>query len=205
MVVFAKSMAMAWDPVEYELAKENLVDEIVVNEGGYQDDYNDSGNWTGGEVGKGTLKGTNYGISAASYPTLDIKNLTIDEAKQIYRDDYLMAPEINYGKNRVAFKVADISVHAGAGNATLIVQRAINDLYGGELLVEDGKMNSDPDKGTLAAIRGAIEVIGEDGFIEYITNAQKEFYTEKIAADPKHKSGYKKGWNKRANWKPASR
>lgn len=33
-------------------------------------DANDPGNWTGGEIGKGECKGTNYGISAASYPDL---------------------------------------------------------------------------------------------------------------------------------------
>ena len=34
-------------------------------------DPTDTGNWTGGAVGRGTLVGTKYGISAASYPTLE--------------------------------------------------------------------------------------------------------------------------------------
>ena len=45
-------------------------------EGGYQCDPDDKGNWTGGNVGVGLLKGTKYGISAASFSNVDIKNLT---------------------------------------------------------------------------------------------------------------------------------
>lgn len=48
----------------------------------------DSGNWTGGKVGVGELKGSKYGVSAARYPTLDIANLTEDDAKAIFDRDY---------------------------------------------------------------------------------------------------------------------
>jgi lysozyme family protein len=49
---------------------------VLGYEGGYGIDTRDSG----GE--------TKYGISKAQYPNLDIKNLTIDDAKAIYRSDY---------------------------------------------------------------------------------------------------------------------
>lgn len=61
---------------------------VGLAEGGYTDNRNDRGNWTGGAVGKGELKGTNYGISAASYPHLDIKKLTKVQADAIYKKDY---------------------------------------------------------------------------------------------------------------------
>jgi len=48
-------------------------------EGGYSDDPNDPG----GE--------TKFGISKRSYPSLDIKNLTIDQARSIYYRDYWQA------------------------------------------------------------------------------------------------------------------
>ena len=60
-------------------------------EGNYTDDPNDHGNWTGGRQGIGELKGTKYGISAASYPHLDIKNLTMQQADDIYYRDYWQA------------------------------------------------------------------------------------------------------------------
>ena len=57
-------------------------------EGGYSSNRKDPGNWTGGKVGVGTLKGTKYGIAAHSYPSLDIKNLTLDDVKPIYEKNY---------------------------------------------------------------------------------------------------------------------
>lgn len=57
-------------------------------EGGFQNLHGDIGNWTGCEVGKGENKGTKYGISACSYPSLDIKNITREQADQIYFEDY---------------------------------------------------------------------------------------------------------------------
>ena len=46
-------------------------------EGGFQNAPNDPGNYRP----DGTLVGTNFGISAASYPTLDIRDLTQPEAE----------------------------------------------------------------------------------------------------------------------------
>jgi len=61
---------------------------ILKWEGGYQNNPADLGNWTGQNVGEGENKGTNFGISAHSYPGLDIKNLTREQAIEIYKRDY---------------------------------------------------------------------------------------------------------------------
>jgi len=61
---------------------------IIAHEGGYTDDPRDRGNWSTGKIGEGVLLGTKYGISAMSYPKLDIKNLTRDEAVAIYERDF---------------------------------------------------------------------------------------------------------------------
>ncbi len=60
----------------------------LASEGGLSLERTDPGNWTGGKVGKGTLKGTKYGISAAAFPALDIANLTLDDVKPIYKARY---------------------------------------------------------------------------------------------------------------------
>jgi lysozyme family protein len=57
-------------------------------EGGYSNNPGDPGNWTGGAVGHGEVRGTKYGISASAYPALDIANLTEAQAEEIYRRDY---------------------------------------------------------------------------------------------------------------------
>lgn len=63
-------------------------------EGGYQNLYNDRGNWTGCKIGVGTRAGTNYGISACFYKSFTgitpsaaiMKALTWPQAKAIYKD-----------------------------------------------------------------------------------------------------------------------
>lgn len=60
----------------------------LASEGGLSTERTDPGNWTGGKIGKGTLKGTKYGISAAAFPDLDIRNLTLDDVKPIYKAKY---------------------------------------------------------------------------------------------------------------------
>jgi lysozyme family protein len=62
--------------------------EIFRHEGGKSTNRNDPGNWTGGKVGKGVLKGTNMGIAAHAHPNVDIMNLTQAQAREIYRKQY---------------------------------------------------------------------------------------------------------------------
>jgi len=73
------------------MAKDNYgacLDFTLQAEGGLSKDRKDPGNWTGGKVGVGTFKGTKYGISAASFPHLDIANLTLADVKPIYKTRY---------------------------------------------------------------------------------------------------------------------
>lgn len=64
-------------------------DAIVAGiEAGLSMDRNDKGNWTGGAVGAGELKGTKYGISAAAFPTTDIAALTLDQARALRKSKY---------------------------------------------------------------------------------------------------------------------
>ena len=96
----------------------------IGHEGGYQNDPKDRGNWTTGEIGKGQNKGTKFGISAMSYPKLDIRNLTLDQAKEIYKQDYWIkskAPEFPTGVDFMAF---DIAVNHGVGRAVRMIQEA---------------------------------------------------------------------------------
>lgn len=57
-------------------------------EQGFQKLPSDPGNWTGGAVGAGILRGTKYGISAKSYPDEDIENMSLDRAKFLARRDF---------------------------------------------------------------------------------------------------------------------
>lgn len=91
-------------------------------EGGLSMLSTDPGNWTGGAVGSGMLKGTNFGISAASYPSLDIKNLTRDQAKEIYKRNYW--PIASKFEWPMSLAVFDLAVNGGVGRAQKILDKA---------------------------------------------------------------------------------
>lgn len=83
-------------------------------EGGYTLDPNDPG----GE--------TNFGISKKAYPSLDIKNLTIDEAKQIYFKDYWQACQCDQLPRRFAISVFDTAVNQGQKKAQKFLQMVLD-------------------------------------------------------------------------------
>ena len=98
----------------------------VGHEGKFSTDQDDNGNWTGGKKGAGIFKGTKYGISAKAYPTLDIKNLSLDNAKAIYKKDYWD----KYGFDKInneqlAFKAFDLAVNTGPGTSIKLLQDAV--------------------------------------------------------------------------------
>jgi lysozyme family protein len=95
-------------------------------EGGYGADPKDPGNWTGGEPGKGELKGTKYGISAKSYPNLDIKNLTLDQVKAIYKPDFWDKIQGDRTPWPLCLLMFDSAVNQGPGAAIKMLQMALN-------------------------------------------------------------------------------
>lgn len=86
-------------------------------EGGYQSFEWDAGNWTGCQPGVGELKGTNFGISACSYPELDIKNLSMTQADEIYYKDYWLASGADKLPWPYCLVVFDTAVLHGVGAA----------------------------------------------------------------------------------------
>lgn len=101
---------MDYVPVDYfEVAMEH----VFYWEGGYVDDPHDPG----GE--------TNHGISKRSYPTVDIKNLTKEGAKVIYRADYWSACRCDQLPGPLALMVFDAAVNQGVSRAVRFLQEAL--------------------------------------------------------------------------------
>lgn len=86
---------------------------LLGHEGGYVADSRDPG----GE--------TKFGISKRAYPHLDIKSLTLAEAKAIYRRDYWDRAQCDRLPGGVAFEVFDAAVNSGPGQAVRWLQRAV--------------------------------------------------------------------------------
>jgi lysozyme family protein len=98
---------------------------IFKHEGGFSDNPKDPGNWTGGKVGVGELKGTKFGIAANTYGHLDIKNLTILGASEIYMRDYLAPIHAYEHEDGVAYQLLCFAVQSGPHRAIRSLQKAI--------------------------------------------------------------------------------
>lgn len=98
---------------------------VFRHEGGFTRNEKDKGNWTGGRVGSGVLKGTNRGISAASYPDEDIAGMTEERATEIYLRDFWEKYRCDELPEPIAFLTFDTVVNAGPGNGIRILQRAV--------------------------------------------------------------------------------
>jgi len=108
---------------------QKAIDFVLRWEGGFSADKNDPGNYTGGKVGVGEFKGTKFGISAGSYPTVDIVNLTKEQAIAIYERDYWQrsgADKLPWPLNLVVF---DSAVNAGVGKAQQWLQQSESSAY----------------------------------------------------------------------------
>ena len=116
---------------------EIAIKKVLEHEGGFGDDERDPGNWTGGQPNVGELKGTKYGISAAKFPNLDIKNLTEQKAVEIYREKYWAACQCDQLPPALAVMVFDAAVQHGAedrpDDAPAMLQRAIGSIPDGKI------------------------------------------------------------------------
>ena len=81
-------------------------------EGGYSNDRADHGG------------PTNFGISQAAYPTLDIRALTRDAAAAIYRRDYWDACHCGELADGIAIALFDTAVNSGPRTAIRLLQQA---------------------------------------------------------------------------------
>jgi len=150
---------------------------VIGHEGGYTTNPKDRGNWTTGKIGVGVNKGTKYGVSAMAYPSLDIKNLTLDQAKEIYRKDYwakVAGDELPHGLDYLTF---DCAINHGPQRAVKLLQEAVGSNPDGALGPK-----------TLAAVRAAD---GRSAIIKMGTE-RDEFF------DDINNKEFEDGWRKRA-------
>lgn len=98
---------------------------LIPNEGGLSLDREDRGNWTSGAIGHGKLKGSKYGISAASYPDLDIANLTLDDARFIYRRDFWDELQLDAIPDQIDFDMFDMAINSGISRAIKLLQKTV--------------------------------------------------------------------------------
>jgi lysozyme family protein len=147
---------------------------------GHEGEYVNDSDDPGGE--------TKWGISARSYPNLNIKDLRVEDAKKIYRRDFWNKAKLESVRSQiVANKLFDIAVHQGVTKAVLFAQKACNTL--GTDILEDGVMGSI----TVEAINSFKHAVA---LVNVITYYRIEHYL-KLAEQPSRKK-YIFGWLNRA-------
>lgn len=86
-------------------------EDIIFFEGGYVNDPRDPG----GE--------TKYGISKRSFPEVNIKELTLDQAKEIYKKNYWEQTRCDDLPSYLRLPVFDCAVNQGTISAIILLQR----------------------------------------------------------------------------------
>jgi len=102
-----------------------IIEKVLEHEGGYVNDPKD----LGGE--------TKYGITKRFYPDIDIKNLTIEQAKEIYKKDYWDRNKVESLPQNLWHIYFDMCVNMGKRTAVKVLQRAANG-KGAKLKVDGG-------------------------------------------------------------------
>ena len=150
---------------------EEIIEITLHHEGGYVHDPKD----LGGE--------TNFGIAKRFYPNEDIKNLTKDRAKDIYKQDYWDKNKVDEMPDQLKHIYFDMCVNQGRGRAVKILQRAANAKGAG--LKVDGGMGPK----TLAAMKG-VE-------LDRVRAYRVKYYADLVTRKPDLEKFYF-GWFRRA-------
>ena len=151
-----------------------IVQEVLRHEGGYVNDPVDSG----GE--------TKYGISKRAHSNVDIKNLTVEEACAIYREDYWKPCKAEKLPEELREPYFLFVVNAGQGAAVKVLQRACN---GKNSKDEEIKVDGKIGRMTI----GASKKLEKNRFISYIV-----LHYAKIVYRNASQERFWYGWYKRA-------
>jgi lysozyme family protein len=136
--------------------------------------------WEGGET-VDTGGYTKFGISQKAYPYLDIKNLTLEQAKEIYKRDYWNQIKGDELPQRIALVVFDTAVNVGVKRASRLLQETLN-RYFHKNLVTDGIIG----RKTIETVRS----VNEKELVEKYLVERATFYSRL----PEHYNTYKRGW-----------
>ena len=93
---------------------DDIIEKVLEHEGGLVDDSKDAGGLT------------NMGISQRAYPDEDIRGLTVERAKELYKRDYWDRFRVSNLPDRLRHIFVVMCINMGGGRATKILQEACN-------------------------------------------------------------------------------
>lgn len=148
----------------------------------WENDPDDDGN-RGDGVTPGNI-GTKFGVDARSHPGVNIKDLTLEQAEQIYLKEYedSVAATLPYPYNYLTF---DFTINAGQSRAVKCLQKVSG-------AVSDGIWGPNSKK--------AFSAISDDvnSTSQKLLQCRRNFYNG-LADNNSRLSKYRKGWLRRTN------
>lgn len=188
--VATKNGASGRDP---DLAINRMIDRIIDAEGSkYVNHPADKGGPTRWGVTQETLsrcRGTNCSIA-------DVKSLTREEAVEIFREHYYLAPRINLLPATLQPQLFDMSVNHGPSSAVKMLQDAANTCakkcgVGG--CTVDGMIGPQ----TIGAVSNVCKELGDAAVNNALLERRLKKYEDIVEANPKQ-AVFSKGWKARA-------
>ena len=105
---------------------DDIIEKVLEHEGGLVDDSKDAGGLT------------NLGISQRAYPDEDIRGLTVERAKELYKRDYWDRYRTGDLPDRLRHIYVDMCINMGGGRAIKILQEACNSKNATKIDVDGG-------------------------------------------------------------------
>lgn len=128
---------------------------------------------------------TKYGISQRAYPNLDIRALTLDDARRIYRADYFDRAHCGDFPTHLATVVFDTAVNMGVRRAVQFLQRTVR-------VSDDGVYGPL----TRAAVQRYLDGHGEPSVVNDFLSYRALHYGDIVASKPSQRK-YLRGWMRR--------
>lgn len=174
---------------------EKAIPVILRHEGGFVNNVNDRGGATNYGISLRFLQGFSDGDlnNDGHIDIEDIKNMTIDQAKIVYRAEWW--DKYKYGAindQTIATKVFDYAVNMGSSRAHKLLQSSLNAAFGLSLSV-DGVLGP----ATFAVINAVADGDQEGKLISAYSDRVWAFYQSLIAQRPSLKV-FQNGWRNRA-------
>ena len=157
------------------------------NEGGFQNDPNDSGNYDDAGNLLGTYRGITAKVARANGWEGAMEDLPDSLVDSIYRDQYWTPLMDSLVSDAVAAKILDYRVNFGQGGGTMIAQQAANEFQGVDIAV-DGGLGPE----TVAAINSIDPTAYMGALIDVASNHYRA-----IALENPEKAGFLQGWLRR--------
>ncbi|MBT6274539.1 MAG: hypothetical protein HOI95_10445 [Chromatiales bacterium] len=167
---------------------DKMIDDILRREGGFVDHPNDKGG------------PTNFGVTLATLrrwrndPNLtadDVRAMSIDEARQIYKSNYFLRPKIDQHPVELQPVMFDMSINHGPGAAIKMLQREL--VANGQQCSVDGGNGSE----TITCTNNVIEAIGAKALVNKLVARRIAFYKAIVGRNASQKV-FLRGWLKRA-------